>query len=339
MTHRSFAFRTPFRRAATRGRRLVLALGLAAVAPFAAAQAPAEAWPSRTVTIVSPYNPGGTNDVVARLVADRLQKTFGQSFIVENKAGAAGIVGSNAVMRASPDGYTLLSANNGALIVQSVVKTPSPYDPGTAFTPITKVADAPNFIGVSGDLPVQSVAELVALAKREPGKLNYSSSGSGSFGNFMGEYFKLLTGTDIVHIPGKGSAAALNEMMAGRIQLMIDPLVLSQRQGGRVKVLATTQSTRVEAYPDIPTLKESGGPELGIVGWFGLLGPANLPRDIVEKIDNATRAVLADPEARKILSTAGLIPAPLGSAPFGALIREDVRRYNDIKQRSRMAVE
>lgn len=315
------------------------ALAAATLLAAGVGAAQADTWPSRQVTIISPYAPGGTNDVVARVMAERLQRALGQPFVVENKPGAAGILGSTQVMRAAPDGYTLLAGNNGALIVQSVVKTPSPYDPATAFTPLFKVADAPNYVGVNAELPAKTVGELIALAKRDPGKLNYSSAGSGSFGNFMGEYFKLLTGTDIVHIPAKSSGPALTELMAGRIQLMIDPLVLSQREGGRVRVLATTQSQRVENFPDIPTIKESGGPEINIVGWFGLLGPAGLPREVVEKIESVASAALTDAEVRRTLVTAGLLPAPLGSLPFARLVREDVKRYADIKARAKMVVE
>jgi tripartite-type tricarboxylate transporter receptor subunit TctC len=311
--------------------------GLLALAALPSAMA--QAWPTRQVTIISPYAPGGTNDVVARLLADRFQKAFGQPFVVENRVGAAGIIGSTLVAKAAPDGYTLLSGNNGALIVQSVVKSPSPYDPSTAFTPLVKVADAPNYIGISSEVAAQTVGELITLAKREPGKLNYSSAGSGSFGNFMGEYFKLLTGTDIVHIPGKSSGPALTEMMAGRIQMMIDPLVLSQRSSGKVKVLATTQAARVEAYPDIPTIVEAGGPEINIVGWFGLVGPAGLPKDVVDKIDAVTRTALADPEIKKTLAVAGLVPSFLGSAQFAPLIRDDIKRYTDVKTRAKMVVE
>lgn len=320
-------------------RRLFLPVltGLLAMAALPAAMA--QAWPTRQVTIISPYAPGGTNDVVARLLADRFQKAFGQPFVVENRVGAAGIIGTSLVAKAAPDGYTLLSGNNGALIVQSVVKTPSPYDPSTAFTPLVKVADAPNYIGISSEVTANSVGELITLAKREPGKLNYSSAGSGSFGNFMGEYFKLLTGSDIVHIPGKSSGPALTEMMAGRIQMMIDPLVLSQRNSGKVKVLATTQAARVEAYPDIPTIVESGGPEINIVGWFGLVGPAGLPKDVVDKIDAVTRTAMTDPEIKKTLAVAGLVPAFLGSAQFAPLIREDLKRYTDVKVRAKMVVE
>lgn len=327
----------------TRSARRQLLRGAAAAACAACllptAQAQADKWPSRSVTIVSPYNPGGTNDVVARLVADRLQKALGQPFVVENKAGAAGIVGSSGVMRAAPDGYTLLSGNNGSMVVQAVVKKPAPYDPATAFTPVAKVADAPNYIAISGNVPANTVGEFIAYAKRHPGKLNYSSSGSGSFGNFMGEYFKQQTGTFIVHIPGRGSASAVNEMVAGRIELMIDPLVLNQRNGGRIKVLATTHASRVDAYPDIPTIKESGGPEMDITGWFGLFGPANLPREVVDKINGVLQGMASDPEIRKTLATAGLVSAHLPGAAFGTLIKEDVKRYDAIQQRAHIVVE
>ena len=314
---------------------LAASVGLAAVTTVQAQ----ERWPSRPITIVSPYNPGGTNDVVARAIADRLQRVLGQPVVVENRAGAAGIVGSAGVMRAAPDGYTLLSANNGALVVQSVVKKPAPYDPVSAFTPIAKVADSPNFIGVTADLPVKSVGELIAYARQRPGQLNYSSSGSGSFGNFLGEYFKQQTGTFIVHIPSRGSAQALNEMLAGRVHLMIDPQVLQQRTGGRVRVLATTNNARVESQPDIPTVQESGGPAMQIVGWFGLVGPAALPREVVERLESALKGLENEPEVRKAFAAAGLTPVMTGSAAFGNLIRQDLERYGEVQQRARIVVE
>ncbi|MCP5280176.1 MAG: tripartite tricarboxylate transporter substrate binding protein [Rhodoferax sp.] len=326
--------------AATRGhcrRTLLAAAALVTVSAFVPVQA--QSWPSKTVTIVSPYGPGGTNDVVARLFADRLSKALGQSFVVENKPGAAGILGATLVANAAPDGYTLLSGNNGALIVQSVVKNPSPYNTSTAFTPIAKLADAPNYVGVSAELPVNTVGELISLAKKEPGKLNYSSAGSGSFGNFMGEYLKMLSGVDIMHVPAKSSGPALTELMSGRIQLMIDPLVLSQRSSGRVKVLATTQKTRVDAFPDIPTIKESGGPEMEITGWFGLVGPAKLPKEIVDRIEGVARAMASDPEVRKTLSAAGLVPNLVTGSQFGTLIHDDLKRYTDVKMHARMVVE
>ena len=319
-------------------RRQVVASAAASLlgAPAAHAQ---DAWPNRSVTIVSPYPPGGTNDTVGRMVAEHLTRTLGQSFVVDNRPGAAGVVGSSSVMRAKPDGYTLLSANNGALIVQATVKTPSPYDPSNQFTPIMKFVDAGQFIGVNADLPVKTVGELIALAKREPGKLNYSSAGIGSFGQFCGEYFKLLAGVDMVHIPSKGSAAAITELISGRIQVMIDPLVLSQVQSGRVRVLSTLNRERFPSYPQFPTIKESGGPEINITGWFGLLGPAGLPQDIVRKIESACRNLVNEPDNARQLLTAGVRPSVLDSGPFAALVASDLKLYADIKTRARMEVE
>ena len=322
-------------------RRVGLRLAIAAMAALSgAAWAQATGgWPNRTVTIVSPYNPGGTNDIPARILADGFQRIFGQSFIVKNVNGAAGVIGSNEVMRAAPDGYTLLLTNIGAMVVQPVVKTPAPYDPLQNFTAIAKVSDAYAFVGVSADVPARDVGELVALAKASPGKLNYSSAGSGSFGNFVGEYFKLLTGTDIMHIPGKGSGAALMEMKAGRIQLMFDPLVLPQAADGKIKVLAVVSHNRLPSLPNIPTVKEAGGPALGVTAWYGLFGPANLPKDVVAKLEAATEKVLADPEVRKKLGDLGLYPNLQKSDAFQASLRADLKLFQDVKTKANLNVE
>lgn len=327
--------------AATGGLRRRTLLAAVAASPILASETARaqEPWPSRLVTIVSPYNPGGTNDVVARLVAERLQKALGQAFVVENKPGAAGVIGTQAVMRAKADGYTLLSANNGALVIQSAGRDPSPYDASRQFTPIMKLADAAQFIAVSADLPVHSVADLVALAKKRPGTLNFSSSGVGSYGHFVGEYFKLLTGTDMLHVPSKGSAAALTELMAHRIQVMIDPIVLTQANDSRIRILATLNSRRFESYPQIPTIVESGGPALDLSGWFGLVGPAGLADEVVEKIADIGKAIVADPEARKILFSAGLTPSLLTGKAFGELIKADLQKVAEIRTRARIQID
>ena len=196
-------------RQGTSRRQALAVLGSVAVsAAFDRAQAQSNvqtgSWPSRPVTIISPYNPGGTNDVPARIYAEGFERLLGQRFIVRNQPGAAAILGSRAVMSAPADGYTLLSTNIGGMAVQSAARNPSPYHPLRQFTPIVKFVDSVNFVGVSADLPVNSVTELIALAKREPGKLNFSSAGVGSYGHLMGELFKMLTETDIVHVPGQG---------------------------------------------------------------------------------------------------------------------------------------
>ncbi|MCZ4311943.1 tripartite tricarboxylate transporter substrate binding protein [Comamonadaceae bacterium G21597-S1] len=304
-----------------------------------AATAHAQTWPSRTVTIVSPYNPGGTNDIPARILADGFQKIFGHPFIVKNVNGAAGVVGSQQVMNAPADGYTLLMTNIGAMVVQPVVKSPPPYDPLKNFTPIAKVSDAYAFIGVPADLPAKNVGDLIALAKQQPGKLNYSSAGSGSFGNFLGEYFKLLTNTDIVHIPGKGSGAAVIELKAGRVQAMFDPLVLPQASDGRIKVLAVVSKTRLPEVPNIPTVREAGGPDLGVTAWFGLFGPANLPQDIVTKLEAATERVLSDPETRKNLLALGLTPNVQTSAQFRTAVETNLKLFGEVKTKAKLSVD
>jgi tripartite-type tricarboxylate transporter receptor subunit TctC len=326
-------------------RTLVCALALAALAlacasaalPFASVAQPA--WPNRPVTIISPYNPGGTNDIPARILADELQKTFGQPFIVKNVPGAAGIVGTQQVMNAPADGYTLLLSNSAAMLVQPVVKNPRPYDPAKNFSAIAKVADAYAFVGVPGDLPVKNVGELVALAKQQPGKLNYTSAGIGSAGHFIGEYFKLLTGTDIVHVPSKGSAAGVMDMKAGRIQLMFDALVVPQSSDGRVKVLAVVAKNRLAHLPNIPSMKEAGGPDMEITGWFGLFGPSNMPHEITAKLEAAIQKVVADPETRKKFIAASIFPHYEDGAGFHTSLQHDLKLHEDIKKRANLTVD
>lgn len=316
-------------------------LAAAAWAPWlgAASANAEETWPSRAVTIVSPYNPGGTNDTVARLVADRLQKALGQPFVVENRGGAAGVIGAQSVMRAKPDGYTLLAGNNGGLVIQSAGRQPSPYDPLRQLTPIMKVADAMQFITVSADLPVKSVAELVAYAKKNPGKLNFSSAGAGSFGHFLTEYLMVQTGIEMVHVPAKGSAAALTELMAQRVQVLIDPLVLSQASDSRIRILASISAQRLEAYPQFPSIKESGGPDLELVGWFGLEGPAGLPQAVVDRVLAVGRTLMQDTEMRKTFISAGLTPAFAEGRAFADLIRHDLKRVADIRTRANIKLD
>lgn len=312
----------------------------AAAAPFVVrAQSLGERWPNRPVIVVSPYNPGGTNDTVARLAADRLQKALGQPFVVENRPGAAGVVGTQSVIRAKPDGYTLLSANNGALVIQAAGRVPPPYDPLTLLTPVVKLADAAQFISISGELPAKNLVEFIALAKSQPGKLNFSSAGIGSFGHFMGEYFKMVAGVDLLHIPSKGSPAALTEMMAGRIHMMVDPQPLSQINDPRVRVLATLNTRRFEAYPQIPTMKEAGGPEMDLHGWFGMAGPAGLPQEVVEKIGAVCRTLPNDPEVRKVWTGAGVIPSVVEGQSFREILRADLARTSDIRTRAKILID
>jgi tripartite-type tricarboxylate transporter receptor subunit TctC len=300
------------------------------------ALAQAQPWPSRPVTLVSPYPPGGTNDLVGRMFADKLAAKFGQPFIVENRAGAAGIVGSLAVSKATPDGYTFLIANNAVLGIQPVINPQAKYDGATSFSPVVRLVVAYQFVGVNGDLPVASMGDLIALAKKNPGKLNYGSAGNGSFGNFSGELLRLLTGAEMLHIPYRGSAPAVTDLAGGQVQIVFDPLVLSQIEGGRVKVLGTTAPNRLRRYPNVPTMREVGLDAFDLAGWFGFVGPPGLPKEIVAKFAEAAAEFARDPEIIQKLETAGLVVGVMLPDEFAAFIKADIAKYEDIKQRAKI---
>lgn len=312
----------------------------AAALSVAAAWSPAQAqpWPSRPITLISPYPPGGTNDIVGRLFADKIAVKLGQPIVVENKPGAAGIVGSIAASRAAPDGYTLLIANNGALVVQPLVSAQAKYDVQASFTPIARVAVSYPYLGVNAGLPVKSLAELVEYAKTMPGKLNFGSAGTGSFGQFCSEMLQLQAGIKMVHVPYRGSSAAVTDLAAGQIQVMFDPLVLSQKESGRVRVLAMTAPKRSVRYPDIPTTKEAGFPDLDPLGWFGFFGPPGMPKEIVQKIADALAEVAKEPEVAQRLEAAGVDVGFLPPNEFAATLGPYKAKFEDIAKRANMQV-
>jgi tripartite-type tricarboxylate transporter receptor subunit TctC len=311
---------------------LVAALLLSAPALPLAAHA--QQWPTRLITIISPYPPGGTNDIVGRLFAEKLAVKLGQPIIVDNRPGAAGIVGSLAASRAEPDGYTLLMANNGALVVQPLVSSQAKYDAVTSFTPIVRLAVAYQFVGVNADLPAKSMLDLVELAKKQPGKLNYGSAGTGSFGHFSGEMLRILTGAQMQHVPYRGSAAAVTDLAGGQIQAMFDPLVLTQKDGGRVRVLGTTAPQRLSRYPDVPTMAEAGLPDYDPAGWFGFFGPPGLPKEIAQKIAEAAAEFARQPDTIEKLEVAGLATGTMLPDEFAAFIKTYKVKYEDIKRRA-----
>lgn len=298
----------------------------------------AQQWPSRPITVISPYPPGGTNDIVGRLFTDKMAVKLGQPIVVENRPGAAGIVGSLAVSRAAPDGYTLLIANNGALVVQPLVSAQAKYDVQSSFTPIARVAVSYPYLGVNADLPVNSLAELVEYAKKVPGKLNFGSAGTGSFGQFCSEMLQLQSGIKMLHVPYRGSSAAVTDLAGGQIQVMFDPLVLTQKDSGRVRVLAMTGPNRSPRYPDIPTTKEAGFPDLDPIGWFAFFGPPGLPKDIVQKIADAAAEVAKDPETAKRLEAAGVDLGFLPPDQFAATLGPYKAKFEDIAKRANIQV-
>jgi tripartite-type tricarboxylate transporter receptor subunit TctC len=263
---------------------------------------------------------------------------LGQPIVVENRPGAAGIVGSIAASRAAPDGYTLLIANNGALVVQPLVSAQAKYDVQASFTPIARLAVSYPYLGVNADLPVKSLAELVEYAKKMPGKLNFGSAGTGSFGQFCSEMLQLQAGIKMLHVPYRGSSAAVTDLAGGQIQVMFDPLVLSQKDSGRVRVLAMTAPVRSARYPDIPTTKEAGFPGLDPLGWFAFFGPPGMPKEIVQKIADAVAEVAKEPEVAQRLEAAGVDLGFLPPDEFAATLGPYKAKFEDIAKRANMQI-
>lgn len=292
----------------------------------------AQSYPSKPITIMVPYPPGGPADTFARLVADRLS-AFGQPVVVENRGGGI-MIGSMAVSRSAPDGHTLLLANSGGFSLQPLVNPNVTYDPVKDFTALGMVGEVFVMVGVNNEVPANTVAEFVELAKRNPGKLNYGSTGTGSAGNFAGEMLRIMAGVDVVHVPYRGSSQALADLLGNRIQIMFDQILLPQSKAGKVKLLATTASRRFPELPDLPTMKEAGYPDFDVSGWFGLFGPPGMPAEVINRINDTLNKAVADPEYLSKMQAMALIPKVVSAADFAKLVKDDLVRYADIKRRA-----
>ena len=289
----------------------LLAIVAAAVAaPSTFAQGTAS-YPAKPVRLVVPFPAGGTTDILARAVAQRLSEAWGRQVIVDNRPGAGGNIGSDLVAKAAPDGYTLLMGTVGTHAINPSLYKNMPYDHVKDFAPVILVAGVPNVLVVNPSLPVHSVPELIAYAKANPGKLNFASSGNGTSIHLSGELFKAMTGVEMTHVPYKGSAPALTDLIGGQVQLMFDnlPSSLPFIKAGKLRALAVTSGARAAALPDLPTLAESGLPGFEASSWFGVLAPAGTPRDIVAKLNGAIAGWLASPEAKEKLLAQGAIAA------------------------------
>jgi len=318
-------------------RRSLLALiaGLASLSTAPAALA--QAWPTRPVKIVVPFPAGGTTDIVARLLTVELQKAWGQPVVVENRGGAGGNIGSEAVAKSPADGYTLLMATVGThsinLPLFEANKQRLPYHPLNDFVPITNVAGVPNVMVVPAALPVNSVQEFIALAKSRPGKLNMASSGNGTSIHLTGELFKSMTGTYMLHLPYRGSAPALQDLIAGNTQVMFDnlPSALTHIRSGRLKALAVTSRERSPALPNVPTMEAAANLKgFDATAWFGLLAPAGTPREVVNKVHQDVARILATHEMRERFAAQGAQPIGDTPAQFGAFIRSEIDKWTQV---------
>ena len=303
---------------------VLFALALAAPWP-----AGAQSYPSKPIHFVVPYPAGGPLDTVARLLAQKVSESVHQPVIVENKPGAGGNIGTDAVAKSAPDGYTILMGAVATHAINPTLYASIPYDPVRDFIPVTQVAATPNVLVVNPSIPVASVREFIAYAKANPDKLNFGSGSTGSAGHLAGELFKAMAGVEMTHVPYKGAAPAMQDLVGGRIQLMFDNLAssLAQVRAGKVKALAVTTARRSALAPELPTIAESGLPGFDISTWFGIFVPANTPRGVVDTLHAEFTRALADPGVRDTMLQLGA--EPVGSRPeeFAAYIRAEAQKY------------
>ena len=295
-------------------------------AAFACGTALAQgAFPTHAVTMIVPFPPGGGTDTGARIVAQKLGAKWGQTVIVENKGGAAGSIGADMVAKAKPDGYTILMGNIGTQAINPSLYKKLPYDPATAFAPISLVAELPLAMMVNPAVPATSAKEFVALAKSQPGKLSYSSSGAGGAPHLAAEMFKEATGTFILHVPYRGGGPAISDLLAGHVQVSFMTVLEASGhvKAGKLRALAVTSSKRVGALPDVPTLAETVVPGFNSISWIGLLAPAGTPKAEVDRLNAATNKVLADPAIQERFKRLGVEPRSQSAEAFQKLLRAD----------------
>lgn len=321
-------------------RRSVLALGagacLAALAPQGA-QAQGSAWPSRPVRFIVPFSAGSGTDLLARILAEQLTKSTGQAFVVENKQGADGIVGTEQIVRSAPDGYTIGVIPSSPIVMNPALYAKMPFDPAKDLIPVANIASVGCVMGVQPELPVRSVQELVSYAKAHPGKLNYAAGST--FTHLAGERFKYLSGTDIVAVPYKGTAPQVTAMLGKEVEVIFDPFLgLEHFRAGRIRALAVTGSRRSSVFPELPTLAEAGVKDYQVETWIGVFAPAGTPRAIVDRLHAETNRIFALPEARERLAKLSYDPLPDTQAQLARRIADDTARWAAIIRDSHFQV-
>ncbi|WP_429941888.1 Bug family tripartite tricarboxylate transporter substrate binding protein [Achromobacter xylosoxidans] len=313
-----------------------LATALAGLCLSGAAQA-ADAYPNKPIRLIVPFAAGGTTDIVARVVAEGLGRELGQAVVVENRGGAGGSIGADALARSAPDGYTLGVATVSTMATNPATNPKTPYNPLKDFAPITNMVNVPNVLTVNPAVPAKSVAEFVALLKANPGKYSYASSGAGGIGHLDGELFKSLTQTDMVHVPYRGSGPALNDVIAGQVNAQFDnlPSSMPHIQAGKLRALAIAAPKRLPALPDVPTFAEGGLPEMDNMAWYGLVAPAGTPQAVIDRIHDATVKALKDPKIAQRLADGGSLVDGNTPAEYAAQIKRELElRQRIAKERN-----
>lgn len=295
--------------------------------------AAAQTWPTRPVRIVVPFGPGGPADVYARIVGQQLTEAFGQQFVIDNKPGAGAVIGTDIVAKAAPDGYTLLMMSNTHTTNETLLSN-KPYVLMKDLAPVAPINSSDLVMVVHPSVPVKTVAEFVALAKKEPGKLAYASSGPGTPYHMAGELFKAMTGTDILHVPHKSSGEARNDVMGGHVQMMFDAVTTMKGSidAGQVRALGTTGTMRSTILPDVPTVAEAGAPGYEATIWLGIMAPAGTPKEIVDRLNAEIAKAIAKPAIREAWAKQGAVPMAMTPAEFGAFLQRDIDKWAKVVQ-------
>lgn len=302
----------------------------------AAPAAMAQSWPVKPVRIVVPFAPGGSADTLGRLAAQKLSESLKENFIVENRPGAGGVIGSEMVAKAAPDGYTLLVSGVASHAVAPALGKGTPYDPVRDFTHVALFGGPPAVLVVNPSLPAKDLKELVALLKKEPGKYSYGSPGNGTHGQLVAELFKQLAGVDMQHVPYKGASGAIADLMAGHIPIASTTLstAAGQIHGGKARALAISTAARLPDYPDVPTYAELGYKELIATIWFSLSGPPGLPAEIVTRLNTEVRRAMLQPDVKQRLRPEGIEPGDLDPKAFTAFVAQEVKRWAPVVKAS-----
>ena len=293
-------------------------------------------YPNKPVRIIVPFAPGGSADTLGRLVAAKLTESFGQSFVIDNRTGAGGVIGSDLVAKSAPDGYTLVVSGIASHAIAPALSSKTPFDPVKDFTHIALFGGPPSVLAVHPSLPAKDLKQFVALAKAKPGAMSYGSAGNGSQGSLLAELFKQLAGVDIAHVPYKGASAAVADVIAGHIHAVSTTLATtgSQMRAGKVRALAISSARRLPDYPELATLRELGYPELTASTWFSLSGPAGIPADIVNRLNAEVRRVLQLPDVRERLRPDGIEPGTLDARAFTEFVAAEVKRWAPVVRAS-----